>query len=170
MSLFFAMVSFSLAMSISPGPVNLVIVSSGANYGIRRTFPFVTGATVGFTLLLMLIGLGYLIASAEPTLTVKKQQRPTFIQGFLLQWLNPKAWLACVAGASLFASTDSYHQFLVFCCIYFISCYLSLFLWSVLGDKVSFILTSRRRFKLFNLLMGLLLIATACFLLWVDIN
>jgi len=41
MSLLIAMFSFSLAMSISPGPVNMVIVSSGASYGVRKTFSFV---------------------------------------------------------------------------------------------------------------------------------
>ena len=59
MSLLFAMFSFSLAMSISPGPVNMIILSSSANYGVRRTFTFVSGATIGFSLLLLFIGLGF---------------------------------------------------------------------------------------------------------------
>ncbi len=59
MSLLIAMFSFSLTMSISPGPVNMVIVSSGASYGVRKTFSFVSGATIGFTLLLLFIGLGF---------------------------------------------------------------------------------------------------------------
>ena len=141
MSLFIAMFSFSLVMSISPGPVNMVIISSGASYGIRKTFPFVSGATIGFTLLLLFIGLGfykvielypyflkylaiagslfiayigYLIASSKPQLDIKEQNKPTFIQGFLLQWLNPKAWIACVAGASLFSTSHSNQVFLTF--------------------------------------------------------
>jgi threonine/homoserine/homoserine lactone efflux protein len=59
MSLFIAMFSFSLVMSISPGPVNMVIVSSGASYGVRKTFSFVSGGTIGFTSLLLFIGLGF---------------------------------------------------------------------------------------------------------------
>ncbi|EPP7098025.1 LysE family transporter, partial [Klebsiella michiganensis] len=43
-------------MSISPGPVNMVIISSGANHGFRKTLPFISGATTGFTLLLILVG------------------------------------------------------------------------------------------------------------------
>ena len=195
MSLLFAMFSFSLAMSISPGPVNFVIVSSGANYGIRKTFSFVSGATIGFTLLLVFIGLGfykiielypfflkylsiagssfiiymgYLIATSKPELKIEKRNRPTFIQGFLLQWLNPKAWLACVAGVSLFSSPESNIQFLTFSLIYFIVCYFSLFSWSLLGDKATIVLNSEFRLKLFNLLMGVLLVSTACFLLYVQ--
>lgn len=193
MSLLLAMFSFSLAMSISPGPVNMIIVSSGASYGVRRTFSFVSGATIGFTLLLLFIGLGffkiidlypsflqylaiagslfiiymgYLIASSKPELDIKEQNLPTFMQGCLLQWLNPKAWIACVAGVSLFSVPNSNQVFLTFALIYFLVCYLSLFCWSVLGDKVTILLNSEFRLKLFNKVMGALLIVTALFLLY----
>jgi threonine/homoserine/homoserine lactone efflux protein len=59
MSLFIAMLSFFFVMSISPGPVNMDIVSSGARYGVRKTFSFVSGAAIGFILLLLFIGLGF---------------------------------------------------------------------------------------------------------------
>jgi len=193
MSLLFAMFSFSLVMSISPGPVNMVIVASGANYGFKKTFSFVSGASIGFTLLLLFIGLGfnqvielyptllqylalfgslfiiymgYLITSSTPQLTIQKQMQPSFTQGFLLQWLNPKAWIACVAGVALFSEPSSHQLFLTFVCIYFVVCYLSLFLWSVLGDKVSSVLNSAWKLKVFNQVMGGLLIVTALFLLY----
>ncbi len=193
MSLLIAMISFSLAMSISPGPVNMVIVSSGASYGIRKTFSFVSGATIGFTLLLIFIGLGfyeiislypnflkyiavagslfiiymgYMLASSKPELDIKKQNLPTFIQGFLLQWLNPKAWIACVAGVSLFSVPDDSGVFLTFTFVYFVVCYFALFSWSVLGDKVTIFLNSELRLKAFNVFMGCLLIVTASFLLY----
>ncbi|ROS05393.1 threonine/homoserine/homoserine lactone efflux protein [Sinobacterium caligoides] len=197
MSLFFAMFSFALAMSISPGPVNMIILSSGANYGIRKTFSFVSGATIGLTLLLLFIGLGfdkvinlypdflkylevagslfiiymgYLIASSKPELDIQKQKQPTFIQGFLLQWLNPKAWIACVAGVSLFSEPNNNQVFLTFSSIYFIVCYLSLFSWSILGDKVTLFLSNEFRLKAFNIAMGCLLIITACFLLYTQFS
>ncbi|TWX65878.1 LysE family translocator [Colwellia demingiae] len=197
MSLLFAMFSFSLVMSISPGPVNMVILSSGANYGVRKTFAFVSGGTIGFTTLLLFIGLGfykiidlyplllkylaiagslfivymgYLIASSKPSLGVKEQKLPTFIQGFLLQWLNPKAWIASMAGVSLFSDIENNKVFLTFLFIYFLVCYLSLFSWSVLGDKVTILLNNQLRLQLFNQLMGGLLIVTAFFLLYSQFN
>lgn len=194
MSLFFAMFFFSLAMSISPGPVNMIIVSSGANYGVKRTMPYVSGATIGFTLLLLFIGLGffqvinaypsflkylafggslfimyvgYKIASSKPELNVNKEgATPKFFEGFLLQWLNPKAWIACVSGASIFSSTESYAPFLIFASIYFLVCYASLAVWAVLGDKVSILLNSHLRLRFFNFFMGFLLIVTAGYLLY----
>ena len=193
MSQLIAMFSYSLAMSISPGPVNMVIVSSGASYGVRKTFSFVSGATIGFTLLLLFIGLGfykiinlypfflkylagagslfiiymgYLIATSKPELNIEEQRQPTFIQGFLMQWLNPKAWIACVAGVSIFSNPDENITFFTFSAIYFLVCYLSLFSWSILGDKVTIFLNSEFRLNIFNKLMGGLLIVTALFLLY----
>lgn len=197
MSLFIAMFSFSLVMSISPGPVNMVIVSSGANYGIRKTFSFVSGATVGFTSLLLFIGLGfdkildlypsllmylsvagsmfiiymgYSIVTSKPKLSIKESKQPTFVQGFLLQWLNPKAWVACVAGVPLFSTPNENKLFIIFCFVYFVVCYLSLFSWAVLGNKTAMLLNNDFKLQTFNRLMGVLLIATALFLLYVQFN
>ena len=58
MSIFISMAAFALAASISPGPVNIVALSAGARYGLRASLRHVGGATIGFTALLVLVGLG----------------------------------------------------------------------------------------------------------------
>lgn len=196
LALILAMTMFSLSMSISPGPVNMVIIASGANHGFWRTLPFVSGATIGFTLLLVFVGfwllaviehypvffkylgvagsafiihVGYKIATARPELEMKETARPGFLQGALLQWLNPKAWIACASGAALFSSPQTHSTLIVFMAIYFVVCYLSLAAWAVLGDRVALLLNSRQRIRLFNLMMGGTLIATACYMLWMQV-
>ena len=57
-SLLLSMAGFALAMSISPGPVNLVALGTGARYGFTASLRHVVGATLGFILLLLLMGLG----------------------------------------------------------------------------------------------------------------
>jgi threonine/homoserine/homoserine lactone efflux protein len=57
MSLIISMAAFALATSITPGPVNVVALSSGARFGFVASQKHVFGAAVGFTLLLVLIGL-----------------------------------------------------------------------------------------------------------------
>lgn len=193
MTVLLAMASFALSMSISPGPVNMVIVASGAQHGVRRTLPFVSGATLGFTVLLVLVGfglmqvfdalpwlltwlgvagalfilyVGYRIATAPAELTAARTAVPTFLQGALLQWLNPKAWIACAAGVSMFASPESTRPLLIFIAIYFVVCYASLAAWAVLGDRVASLLGTPYRIRLFNGLMGGLLMASALYLLW----
>ena len=58
MSMFASMAAFALATSISPGPVNVVALGSGARHGFTASLAHVTGATAGFCLLLVLAGLG----------------------------------------------------------------------------------------------------------------
>lgn len=197
LALILAMSMFSLSMSISPGPANMVIIASGANHGFWRTFPFVSGATIGFTLLLVFVGfwfvqviesqpvlfkylgvagslfilhLGYRIAASRPELTVENADAPGFMQGFLLQWLNPKAWIACASGAALFSDPQTHVPLIAFMAIYFVVCYLSLAAWAALGDRVSILLDSRLRIRVFNLAMGGMLIATAGYMLYLQLR
>ncbi len=185
------MTVFSLSMSISPGPVNMAIASSGATHGVRRTLPFVSGATLGFTVLLLAIGLalrwvaqamallmpflgvagalfiawvGWKIARSDAGLAAQEGAVPSFLQGWLLQWLNPKAWIACASGAALFSDPAAPARFVLFAAIYFVVCYLSLGAWALLGHQVSFLLTNPRRICLFNLSMGAMLIGCALYL------
>lgn len=174
----------------------MVIISSSANHGVRRTMPFISGATIGFTLLLVFVGfwlmqavgrhplmlryleyvgaafmiyVGFRIASSSPDLALEKRRTPTFIEGFLLQWLNPKAWIACASGTALFSDPNTNTTMIVFVAVYFVVCYASLAAWAVLGDRVSILLRNRMRIRLFNLAMGGLLISTAACLVLTQI-
>jgi len=191
-----SMLSLSFVMSISPGPVNMMIISSGINYGFKKTFAFISGATIGFTLLLVLIAfgfqnflvsspnfllsieligslfiiyMGYKIASSSSPINKKMHEEKTlkFYEGFLLQWLNPKAWLACIAGVSLFANNKT--NLIVFIIIYFIVCYLCLSFWGVLGQKTTIFLNTKFRLKVFNMTMGFILIFAALSLIIINI-
>lgn len=53
-----ALIAFSFVSSITPGPNNLMLLASGTNYGLRRTVPHMLGVAIGFTLMVMLIGVG----------------------------------------------------------------------------------------------------------------
>mgnify|MGYP001811849788 CR=1 FL=1 len=49
---------FSFVSSITPGPNNLMLMASGANFGFRRTLPHMLGVGLGFTAMVTLVGLG----------------------------------------------------------------------------------------------------------------
>ena len=53
-----ALMAFAFVSSITPGPNNLMLMSSGANYGIHRSLPHLLGVGLGFTLMLLLVGVG----------------------------------------------------------------------------------------------------------------
>lgn len=53
-----ALVAFSFVSSITPGPNNLMLLASGTNFGFRRTLPHMSGVTIGFTVMVILVGVG----------------------------------------------------------------------------------------------------------------
>ena len=83
-----------------------------------------------------------------------------------MQWLNPKAWIAAVAGTGLFSTGHIHAVLLVFVVIYFVVCYLSLVLWGIAGEKLASFLNTGNRARLFNIVMGLLLILISLEMCW----
>lgn len=53
-----ALIAFSFVSSITPGPNNLMLLASGTNFGLRRTLPHMAGVTIGFVIMVMLVGAG----------------------------------------------------------------------------------------------------------------
>ncbi|TDR33086.1 LysE family translocator [Hydromonas duriensis] len=191
-SLFLSMFAFSLAASISPGPVNFVSLASGLRFGFNRTMRHVTGATIGFTLLLLFIGLGlHKIISHLPHITfyiqwfgviffvymatqlfkddgsLKKntnQRAPSYSDGALMQWLNPKAWIAAVAGMGAFTTAGDTKLIIQFSIIYFVVCYISLAAWAYAGSFLRHYLDEPIKVRWFNRFMGFLLLTSAVYL------
>ena len=57
-SLLFAFVVFAVVMFFTPGPNNIMLLSSGLTYGLRRTVPHIAGITVGFAFMVGVVGIG----------------------------------------------------------------------------------------------------------------
>lgn len=193
MTLYFSMAAFALASSITPGPVNIVALSCGAQFGFITSLRHVTGATLGFTLLLVLVGLGlhevlawwpwlttailwagmvfllymaYQLAVDDGRLSQGTQRPvPSFWYGALLQWLNPKAWLASVASMGAFVGDGEIRLLWLFAGLYFVICYLSIACWACAGAMLSGLLQRPHNLRRFNRLMALLLAFSACYLL-----
>jgi len=51
-----ALVAFAFVTSITPGPNNMMLMASGANYGVRRTVPHMLGVATGFVIMAVLVG------------------------------------------------------------------------------------------------------------------
>ncbi|MBA4290804.1 MAG: lysine transporter LysE [Pseudomonas sp.] len=187
------MAGFALAASISPGPVNLLALSAGATHGLRRSMRHVTGATFGFTALLLAMGLGlqqllqqwpaltqgvawfgvafllymaYGLARADGQLNGNDaQQRPSLFKGALMQWLNPKAWLASMAGMGAYAADGDLWRVVQFAALYFVICYLSISCWALAGVYLRKYLENPLYLRRFNRGLALLLVMSAIYLL-----
>lgn len=118
-----ALVMFVCVASLTPGPNNIMLMASGVNYGFRRTLPHMAGVTLGFMLMLAIVGAGlgqvflavpgahlalsvvsivYLLWLAWKLARARAVEdgqgsgagRPmSFMQAAAFQWVNPKAWV-----------------------------------------------------------------------------
>jgi threonine/homoserine/homoserine lactone efflux protein len=190
----FSMFLFALAASLSPGPVNLVGLGMGARRGFWPGMLHVSGATCGFTLLLVLIGFGlravleqwpwllWLIRWAGAGFFLfmawklwrdpgrldagEASSGSLFLHGALMQWLNPKAWLASAAGMGAFAADGDAGRIWLFAAMYFVVCFASLACWVWAGCYLRGWMQVQRRVRLLNrALAGMLLLCVPGMLL-----
>lgn len=122
-------VTYTFVMSITPGPNNVMLTASGANFGLRRTLPHIVGVGVGFAVQLLavcaglsalfarwpalqralgwvgaayLLYLGWRLLGRSDTEARAGRRPVTFLEAAMFQFLNPKAWVMTLTAATLF--------------------------------------------------------------------
>lgn len=183
-----ALAAFAFVTSITPGPNNLMLMASGANFGLRRTVPHMLGVAIGFTVMIVLVGAGLMeLFDAYPvSYTVLKvfsvvyllylawkitlaaapdgktgSGRPlTFMQAALFQWVNPKAWAMALTAISVYAPSKSLAGVLLVAAIFGMINLPSISFWTVLGKQAQRVLTNPMRRQAFNGVMAALLVGS----------
>ncbi len=182
----FALLGFAIATSCSPGPNNLMVMASGANFGLRKTLPHMLGIAVGFCALIFVMGIGLMvvfekfpmiqnvllvlsiayllwlawkIASAKPANKAQGGSRPfSFLQAVSFQWVNPKAWAMAVSANTIYAPNHDLASVLLVVLVFgFISLPNST-MWVSFGVLIQRWLGNGRALRVFNVTMALLLI------------
>ncbi|MDR7231039.1 threonine/homoserine/homoserine lactone efflux protein [Caulobacter sp. BE264] len=132
--LMLAYVVFCFATAGTPGPNNMMLLASGANFGFRRTVLHILGISggLGFMVLAMGLGLGgvfraypvlheilkwvgaaYMLwlawkIATSSTVTDRALGKPmTFLQAAAFQWVNPKAWAMALGAVTTYAPENS---------------------------------------------------------------
>ncbi len=185
-----ALTLFAFASSITPGPNNIMLLTSGVNFGFMRTIPHMFGISVGFFILLVCVGfgLGALLKIYPPLFTGlkiaagiyllylswkiaishsldtkgEKKKRPmTFLQASLFQWVNPKAWIMAVTAMALYVQEGQFVFSVILVAAVFTAINLpSVSCWVAFGVGLRQFLSVPWRLKAFNMTMGVLLIAS----------
>lgn len=189
-----ALVAFALASVWTPGPNNVMLAASGATFGVRRTVRHALGVALGFPLMLFAIALGLGEAfRAEPALRdaiawigfavmvwlawrigtarppsedAARRSRPlSFATAVAFQWVNPKAWVMAIATAATYASGASPGlEAAVAAVVFALAGLTSAFGWAAAGAALGRVLGRGWRLRAFNAAMGLLLAASALWL------
>lgn len=179
--------TFIVVSSITPGPNNVMLTASGANFGYRRSVPHMLGITVGCALMLFLVGAGlgavfeqlpqmytvlqylgaaYLvwlawkIATSGQAGQAEAKARPFgFWQAAAFQWVNPKAWLMSVGVVAAYTNPSSYWASLLLgTLVMLVVNYPCISVWTLFGTVIGRWLQSPRALQLFNWGMAALLL------------
>ena len=189
-SLLIASVIFAIVMFITPGPNNIMVLSSGLTFGFRPTIPHIAGITFGCAFMVGAVGVGFgaifiaypvlqtvlkyagaaylvylaaTIALSEPIKPGEQTgRRPmTFWGAVLFQWINVKGWVMVIGTITAYAGIASFPWNIA---IQVVLCLLlgvvSTSIWTLSGSSLRSLMTSPRAVRVFNLAMAALLLAS----------
>ena len=181
--------TFAVVAAFTPGPNNVMLAASGANYGFRRTLPHIFGILVGFCSLVVAAGLGlatlftimpwlydflkvisvlfllYLawkIDSAGCATTKHKDRPLSFVQAASFQLINPKSITVIISSVTAFTSTAENvgTEVTILLIVFATVTICATCTWAVFGTAIAHLLTSQTRLRQFNITMSLLLVAS----------
>jgi threonine/homoserine/homoserine lactone efflux protein len=185
---------FALSSVLTPGPNNMMLLASGANFGVRATGPHMLGISLGFPVMVLAVGLGlgavfiqqpvlheilrwagsaYLlwlawkIATSAGMGEAKNSGKPfTFLQAAGFQWVNPKAWIMAVSAFSVYSTPGvaALPQALLFGAVFCAVAFPSCGIWTAFGSVIGRLLKSTRALRIFNGAMAALLAASVLLL------
>jgi threonine/homoserine/homoserine lactone efflux protein len=188
--LLIAFIVFAAVMYFTPGPNNIMVLSSGLTYGFRPTIPLIAGITIGCALMVAAVGLGLgtvfiaypvlqqvlkyagaayliylagMIAMSDPVMPGQDSRRGpmTFWGAVLFQWVNVKGWVMVIGTITAYAGIASFPWNII---IQTVLCLLlgvvSTSIWTLSGSSVRALMTSPGAVRAFNILMALLLLAS----------
>jgi threonine/homoserine/homoserine lactone efflux protein len=188
--LLIAFVVFAAVMYFTPGPNNIMVLSSGLTYGFRRTIPLMAGITVGCAFMVGVAGLGFgtifvaypvlqtilkyagaayliylagVIAMAEPVTPGQDNARGpmTFWGGAIFQWVNVKGWVMVIGTITAYAGIARFPwNIIVQVAVNLVLGAVATSVWTLSGSSLRAFMTSPKAVRAFNILMAALLLAS----------
>ena len=190
MDVFFAVLSFAFSSTITPGPNNLMMLASGVNHGVKASLPHLLGICLGFPLMVLLVGLGFgavfsqfpllhslikwlgiayllylawLIATSAPRALEGGHGKPfSFWQAAAFQWVNAKAWMMATGAIAAFTTVGGavFLDVAQIVLAFFLTSFPCVGAWLVFGALLQNLLQTARAQRIFNGIMGLILVSS----------
>ena len=188
--LLLAFVVFAAVMYFTPGPNNVMLLSSGLTYGFRRTLPHITGIVIGMAFMIAAVGVGlgtvfiaypllqtilkyagaaylvYLAAVIAMSGATKSDGASgrgpmTFWGAAVFQWINVKGWVMVIGSITAYAAIAAFPWNIVIqTLIVLVVGVPATVAWALFGSALRPLLKSERAVHAFNVLMALLLLAS----------
>jgi threonine/homoserine/homoserine lactone efflux protein len=188
--LLLAFIVFAIVMFITPGPNNIMVLSSGLTYGFRRSVPHIAGITIGFAFMIAAVGLGFgtifvaypmlqtilkyagaaylvylaiaIALSGPPKAGAANGRGPmTFLGAAMFQWVNVKGWVMVIGTITAYSAIARFPWNIAIQTVLSLALgVVSTSLWTLFGSALRPILTSERAVRIFNIVMAILLLAS----------
>ena len=185
-----ASLPFLLSMSFTPGPNNIMVATSGVNFGFRATIPHILGVASGIGLMMLVVGFGlaqlflalpwlhlalkiasivylaYLAWRIARTSTLageRRLARPlTLLQAAAFQWVNVKGWVVVVGAITTYTVVGPTmpRQVLTLAALNTVIGLASVASWTAFGHYLRAYLGKERHLRWFNYAMAALLLAS----------
>ncbi len=183
------LMTYCFVMSSTPGPNNVMLATSGAQFGYRGALPQILGQTTGVAVqtfvtclglgslfvafpvlhqILRITGALYLVYLAwklsGSALGAAHEGKPlSFVQSVLFQAVNPKSWVKAITLASVFmpAGLSAPMGALLVSVLGLLIGLPSASMWALFGVAIRRLLTDPRKQRIFNLSMGAMLVVLA---------
>jgi threonine/homoserine/homoserine lactone efflux protein len=196
LALILTSIPFMASMGITPGPNNVLVASSGVNFGFRATLPHILGITIGYPLMLFIVGIGlakifiavplihtilkwisivyllylaYRITIAAAPSEERSEPKPlTFLQAAAFQWVNGKAWVISLGAVTTYTVVDQTLplQIVALTAISVVITLVSVSCWTFFGAFMRRYLQTEKRRRWFNYTMAALLVLSILPVLW----
>jgi threonine/homoserine/homoserine lactone efflux protein len=190
-----AFLVFAVTSLFTPGPNNLMLMTSGVNFGFARTLPHALGVAAGFGFLVLVVGLGlgavfaafpvlytvvkfagaayllylaWMIARSGPAEISTGRARPLrFLQAAAFQWVNPKALVMAIGAVSTYAAVAPFPANVAVLTVIFVGFgLLSSSTWILFGTSLRGVVTDPKRARTFNFVMAAALVVSLVPVFW----
>ena len=184
------LLGFVVAATATPGPNNLMVLVSGANWGLRRTVPHIVGIAIGFPIMIIAVGLGLdslfetypvihtvlryvafayllflawrIVRAGRPDTSSRRSRPLNMFEAMAFQWVNPKAWALMFGATALFTTPtgDPWAEVGAIAVAFGLVCLPNGAVWCLFGTAIARFLADDRRRQVFNIIMAVLLVAS----------
>jgi threonine/homoserine/homoserine lactone efflux protein len=184
-----ALISFCFVTTVTPGPNNMMLLSSGVTWGFKRTIPHIFGISGGCAIMVIVLGwtvagiasqsplfyralhilstayllwLAWKIATSTGPNDAQAKGRPLrLIDAAAFQWVNPKAWAMVLGAIASFARPGHLTTDVPLIAGVLVVVGLPcIALWAGAGTMLKGLLRDHRALRGFNIIMALLLVAS----------
>ncbi|MGY2293587.1 LysE family translocator [Pseudomonas sp. SDO528_S397] len=183
-----AFILFAFVASITPGPTNLIVLSTSARRGWRPCLPIILGAGAGAASLVWVAGTGastLMLPGVRPVISAlglcwmlwlawqifnapvtaidpqagEATSELSLLGAAVLQWVNPKSWFMAIAVISVFTAQGQGLNAL--CLAFFLVSLPSLAIWALLGRGAARWLSNPVQLQWLNRILAVLLVVSS---------